>query len=454
MGRGSKLVFTREIAEFSSSINYDDLSNEVIEKAKIVISDTYGVIYTGYKQPVSEILLEWIEENGGKGQSTITGYDIKTNPSFAALINGTMAHSIDYDDVNSQLNGHASAVVLPAVLAVAEAEQKTGKEILTAFITGVEVCCKLGSYMNPSHYRIGWHSTATIGVLGAAVAIGKLYEFDTEKMRTVLGLAGSMMSGLRANFGTMTKPFHVGYAARNGVEAAQFVKNGLTASKEIFTQHNNIFSIYSTEEVSESIGIDLGKPWSLVNPGFNLKRYPCCYETHRIADAAEKIILNRDIDISDIKKIECYVPKGGLAPLIYNRPQNGLEGRFSMEYVVSAMLIDKKINLNTFTDEMVRRNEVQELITKVEAIEDKQIYINRNTGELGYVLLKIYFGDKVVQEKVLHAKGSSMIPLDDSEHKRKFMNSLTNAGVQKRKANELYNRLMNIERYRSFNGSE
>jgi 2-methylcitrate dehydratase PrpD len=444
--------FIEKLSHFCSSVKYEDFSPEIVGKAKKAIIDTHGVIFTGYKEQCSEILLDWVKNQGGKGQSTVLGYDFKTTPNFAALVNGTMGHATDFDDVFLPMRGHPSIPIYASVLAVSEAEQKTGKELIEAFLIGVEVVTRISSYMNPSHYLRGWHATCTIGVLGAAAAAGKLYGFNEEQFKTALGLSSSMISGLRLNFGTMTKPFHVGYAAKNGIEAAQLVKQGFEASHQIFDVEKGVFDLYTDEEIQPDWGDNLGKPFSIDHPGFNIKRYPCCYATHRAADAAHNLSKKLSLDFDDIDKIECVAPVATFTPLIHHRPKKGLEGKFSLEYVVAAMLMDQKLAPLTFTDEMVSRPAVQKLIPKVVAKEDPSIHEDRAKGDMGYVELIVYAKNRVYKERVAEAKGSANNPLNREELKEKYIDchSLINKRETAKSTFAILEDLENVDSVQTF----
>jgi 2-methylcitrate dehydratase PrpD len=266
-------------------------------------------------------------------------------------------------------------------------------------------------------------------------------------MKTVLGLACSMASGMQLNFGTMTKPFHVGYAAKNGIEAAELVNLGLTSNEQIFDTEIGMFNLYGDEGKNYGNILEkLGNPWEVEKPGFNIKRYPCCYATHRAIDAMELIVQRETIDPDDVEKIECLTPHGSLAPVIYKRPRTGLEGKFSIEYVISAMLVDHKVNTETFTDEKVSRKIIQQLIPKVYSRETSEIKTNRDIGDLGYILLSVQLKNgRKIEEKVYYAKGSFKKPLTTDELYTKFVDcfksSKNTSEVQK-----VFERLMNLER--------
>ncbi|MBD1381787.1 MmgE/PrpD family protein [Metabacillus arenae] len=437
-------MFVNRLCEFCASTEYEDLPAQVIENTKNAIIDTHGVIFTGYKEPVADLLIDWVKDQSMKTSATILGYELKTSESLAALVNGVMGHAIDFDDVHSGLRGHPSIPIYSAILAVAEAEKKTGKELITAFSVGVEIMTKLGSYVNPSHVVKGWHPTATLGVIGVASAIGKLYSFTQAEFKQVFGLATSMMSGLKLNFGTMTKPFHIGYCAKNGIEAAQLVKRGFTACEDTFTPKTGVFDLFTDEEVKEFWGEDLGKPWSLIDPGFNVKRYPCCYATHRFADAALILSQTNQFKLEDIERIECVAAVGSYVPLIYNRPKSGVEGKFSLEYVIAAMLQDQKLSVQSFTDEMVNRAVIQELLKKVFLSEDETIKENRPVGDIGYIELIIHTNEKAYKETIFHAKGSSKQPLSQTDLKEKFFDCLSREEFTS-EANTSYQQLRDLE---------
>jgi 2-methylcitrate dehydratase PrpD len=420
------MSMTEKIAQFCAETQFADLSEQAVEKAKMAIADTYGVIFTGVHEEVTKILVEWIQDKQGTNrEATVIGHPFQTSVSEAAFLHGVMGHAIDFDDVHSSLRGHPSVVILPVVLAVGERLQSRGKDMILAFVLGTEVMIRLSHFLNPSHYLKGWHSTATLGVIGAAVATGKLHGFDQKKMQRVLGLSSTMASGMRLNFGTMTKPFHVGYAAKNGIEAAELVQLGLTANEYIFDSDINVLRLYGDEQADPQLSANWGSPWEIEAPGFNIKRYPCCYATHRAADAMENIIQKHPFNLQEVEKIECFTPIGSMAPVIYNRPNTGLEGKFSMQYVLAAMLVDGHVNIGSFTDEQVNRTIIQQLLPRIEASETMDIKENRDQGDLGYIELNIHLkSGRTLQERVHYARGSFRNPLTKEQLYEKFSDCL------------------------------
>jgi len=214
------IEITKHLLYFIAKIKDRDFNENTILEAKRCILDGIGVTVAGSLHQISRILKDYISQIGGKENSTTIGADsIKTSVVNAALINGAACHVLDFDDTHIMLGGHPTAVILPVVLSLGEYKKASGKDVLTAFILGVEVSCKIARGVNPYHYRSGYHATSTIGVFGATVAAGKLLHLSNEEFLHALGIAGSMSSGLKENFGTMTKSLQVGLAASNGIKA-------------------------------------------------------------------------------------------------------------------------------------------------------------------------------------------------------------------------------------------
>ena len=228
------MKITENLVSLVRNTDYKNLTENCILEAKKCILDGIGITLAGSRHKASRILKKYVMEIGGGRHSTIFGNNpIKSSVSNSALVNGVACHVLDFDDTHRILGGHPTAVILPVVLALGEYTNSSGKDILTAFILGVEISCKIARGVNPYHYQTGYHVTSTIGVFGATAAAGKLLKLSNEELIYALGIAGSMSSGLKENFGTMTKSLHIGLAASNGIKAALLARKGLTASKQI-----------------------------------------------------------------------------------------------------------------------------------------------------------------------------------------------------------------------------
>ena len=362
------------LASFVAETRPEEISSEARLQARRAVLDTLGVTLAGCAEPGSRIVADWVREQGGAAESSVLGQDFRVSATEAALANGTSGHALDYDDVNMSMRGHPSVPLLPAALALGEKLGSSGRQLVEAFVLGFEVEAKLGRVIGGPHYALGWHATSTFGSLGAAAACARLLELDAERAQAALGIAASLASGLRQNFGTMTKPLHAGWAARNGVLAASLAQRGFTADAQALDGPNGFLRAASGgADVDPAKAVDgLGDPWEIVSPGIGVKLYPCCYATHRALDAALELRETRHLDVSSIAKVRAKVSRGTLMPLIRGRPGSGLQSKFSLEYCLAAALLDGQVVLSTFTDEAVRRPAAQDLLSRVEAVEDEQ----------------------------------------------------------------------------------
>jgi len=359
---------TERLADLSVRIRYADLPQEVVSKGKECILDTLGCMLAGCKGAEAAILLKYMEEAGGRREATIIGFGKKTNAPNAALVNGTLGHVLDFDDSQHSLMGHPSVVILPVVLSLGEKMKSSGEAILEAFILGFEVTCKLGRGLNPALYNNGWHATSVIGSLGASVAAGKLLGLDPGKMASGLGLSASLASGLRENFGTMTKPLHAGKAAENGVLSALLVKNGFTASPQILEAKRGFSATFSGQYDLNRVFESFGNPFEIVSPGVHLKPYPSCLETHSIIEATLFLVESNDIHPEDVESVECGIAPLAVDILIHRNPQTGLQGKFSAPYAVTTALLHRKASLEQFTDQAVRDVRAQAMNQKVNVV--------------------------------------------------------------------------------------
>jgi 2-methylcitrate dehydratase PrpD len=339
----------------------------------------------------------------------------------AAFVNGVFGHALDFDDVQSNVHGHPSTVLIPAILAVAEATGASGKDVLAAYAVGLEVAGKLGVALGTGHYQRGWHATATTGVFSSTAAAARLLKLSVTQLQHALGLAASQASGLIHNFGTMTKPFHAGHAARCAVQSALLARAGMTASTTIFDGSKSFLSTYSEKDAEplEPLLAELGKSWEVIAPGISFKRWPCCYCNHRSIGAMLPFLRKNNIRAEDVEKVEIGFPPGSDTALIHTNPQTGLEGKFSIEYVATAMLLDHKVNIDTFTDDMVQRPEVRKLMPNVKRyrIQDDKMY----TGAVGYndILIKTKTNEYRLREE--RAPGSPQWPVSAEERDEKFL---------------------------------
>jgi 2-methylcitrate dehydratase PrpD len=330
--------------------------------------DCIGCMFAGSREPLATPLLKVLPTTqGGSALHTtlLIGTGCFSSPADAALFNGAVAHALDYDDTNHPAYAHPSAVLVPALLAAARIAGASGPDLIDGYIAGFEVFGKLGRAMNTQHYKRGWHTTSSFGTIAAVVAVARILGLDRQKTVMALGIAASSASGLRANFGSMVKPLHAGYAARNGVLAAQLAREGFDASEVVLEHPYGYFSVFNA-----GIGFDadpllaLGESLEIqTEHGLALKPYPSCGATHPGIEAA--LALQAEINGEEIARVEAGVCEMAFSPLIHVMPKTPLEGKFSLHFCVAAALVFGEVNLSTFTHAKVTDPRVRALIPKI-----------------------------------------------------------------------------------------
>lgn len=415
------MTATEALSNFIVDATLSGMPDEALNQGKRAVLDTLGVSVAGSTEEGPRILLEFARDRGGTPTAGVLGTTLSTDCLTAALINGTMAHALDYDDVNDAMMGHPSAPLVPAVMALGEELGASGAAVLEAFLIGFEVECKLGLAVGRSHYVKGWHATCTLGTMGVAAAASKLLQLDEYRTRMALGIAASSAGGLRRNFGTMTKPLHVGQAARNGIQAALLAEKGFTASQSVLDEPLDFSQVFSIDDWDVSrIDGTLGSPWEILDSGITVKKYPCCNNTHRTLDATLDLVAKNQPDPAKIAGVSVILPRGEDMALIYSRATTGLEGKFCMEYCVASALLDGKIGPSTFENEQVARPLVQSLSEKVKLVEDpsqEPVVVE----SLGHVQLKVTMrsGEEYTHTTSL-ARGTPQSPLSWEELETKY----------------------------------
>ncbi len=420
---------TRSVAEFVVKTKYDDIPPDVIELGKKSILDGLGLALAGSTAQSGPISRKYIQSLGlGAGKSTVIGTSLKTVPRFAAFANGVSSHADDFDDTQLAVGKdrvyglltHPTSPVLPAAFTIAERDGVSGKDLMLAYHLGVEVECKIAEAISPRHYQDGFHSTGTCGTFGSVAACAKLYGLDPIKTSTAFGIAASQAAGLRESFGTMTKPFHAGHAAENGVAAADLAALGWTAAEQILEAPRGFFHAYGGSFDPASIVGRLGKPWTLVSPGVSLKPYPCGSLTHPGMTALERLIREKNITAAQVEKVDVGTNHNLPNALIHHRPQTGLEGKFSMEFCIAILLLEPRVGLSQFTDEVVRRPDIQEMIRRV------NFYVDPEAEKAGFdkmtTIIKLHLKDgRTFSGREDFAKGSPMYPMTFDDAVTKFI---------------------------------
>jgi len=361
------------LAAFICEFDEKDLSAHARHHATRAVLDTYAVTVAGAVEAGVRQLAQALPALPEAGaNATVGGRSYRADD--AALLIGTASHVLDYDDVSMICVCHPSAPVLSAMTAAVAFgvvdKPVSGLAFLTALCVGTEVMIRTGQTMGFRHYELGFHPTSTMGVLGATAAVARLGGLNTTQTAHALSIAASMASGLRTNFGTMVKSLHVGLAAANALRAVQLARAGMDGASDVFAQRGLLFGFSGAETDAWPDEVRLGQPFVIEEPGFEQKRYPCCYMLHKIIEASVALQREHDLKLEQLDTALVSLPVGGTRPLNHPYPLTGLHGKFSAPYAVLASVADGRVNLSSFLDESVLRTEIQAKLRDVEVIEE------------------------------------------------------------------------------------
>jgi 2-methylcitrate dehydratase PrpD len=413
---------TRNVVDFIVSSRFEAIPGKALAVAKSAIQDCVGVALAGARQPAGAIPAEWARKSAGAGAATVWGQDFKTSPHDAALVNGTAAHALDYDDVTWGLIGHPSVTLVPALFALGETIDASGGDILHAYVVGFEVMAKLGRTTQPRHSLDGgWHATGTIGAFGATAACCKLIALDAPATAHALGIVYSMTSGNVSNFGTMCKPLHAGLAARNAVEASLLAQAGFTSLPHPFDGPRGFHEVYSRGLPADMRPLEeLGKAYELVVRGVVIKPYPCGVALHPAIDAVHALKSEHAIAPDDVVAGEAGVTRYTFDKLCYLVPRTGLEAKFSMPYTIARAILDDSIGFDTFTDGFVLDERAQALTRRISMYVHDGIEKSWKTGSRPvHVRLRLRDG-RALERQVDISKGNPEVALTADELYVKF----------------------------------
>ena len=421
---------TDEVVAFVAEAAFRDFPAEAIRIAKRCVLDGLGLMLAGSTQDCTRIVREFSRKNCQGSGATAFGEDsVKLPPALAALVNGTSGHAMDWDDTQLSttpdrtfgLLTHPTIPPLAASMAVAEMlGGVSGREFLTAFLTGFEVECKIAESIRPEHYEKGFHSSGTVGTFGAAIAAAKLAGLDRPQLRHLLGMTASMASGIRANFGTMTKPLHVGRAAQNGVSAALLAQGGYEADPDGLDGPWGFFEVFGRGADAERILDKLGNPYSILEPGVSVKPYPCGSLTHPSMDAIRAIVMEHDLKPDDIREVVLYAGKNILNPIRYTTAENELQAKFCMPFLLAAIVISRKAGVQEFTQAFVTSEEVRKLMQKIRTQFDPDIEAKGYDKMRSRVEVTLNNDSQIVRDADDRYRGGPGNPLSDAELKEKF----------------------------------
>src|SRR5947209_3885309 len=434
------------IAEF---ITQTDVPKDALVVVRSAFLDTVGCTLAGSVEPAARIVQKLAASEAGSGSSRSLGTELSVNAGWAALANGTAAHALDYDDMCFVSLAHPSAPLVSALLALGEKTGAPGRTLLEAYVIGFEVEAVLGRVMNPRHYQSGWHCTSTIGTLGSSAACARLLSLDAKATANCMAIAASSALGLKENFGTMTKPLHAGVAAQNSVMAALLAQSGFTASERAIDGPQGLLVAMTGEHLDgREIFADLGRRWEILETGITVKLYPSCAATHPALDAVLHLRREHELKPDQVESVEVQVDSIVPTLLIYNQPQAGLEGKFSMPFCIAAALVDGQVGLDTF-ELRIHDAAIRELMARV--VMKTNPALGKDAPALTQVMVSITCRDgRKLQRAANNARGYPENPASEEELKTKFITCAQRA-ITLTAAEIVYEQLRNFESIANLN---
>lgn len=384
---GQTSALTNSMIERVRMLEYDALPAHVVAMVKHCVLDWIGVAVAGSREPLVDILVQEASEECPGGRATLLGLDSTVSLGWAALINGSASHALDFDDVVPAMRGHPSVPILSALWGAAEYEHASGHAFIEAFVAGFETACRVGALMGDDHYSRGFHATGTVGTFAAAAACAHVARLNAHEWQLAFGLAGAQAAGLKCHFGTMTKPFHAGKAAANGALAVRLAARRFTANSRVLEAEQGFVEALTDTPDPEAV---TANDASFGVTGVLFKYHAACYLTHATIEAAKQLRSNHTIDTDRIESIRVRVPPGHLKVCNIARPETGLQGKFSLRFVSALALLRDGTDEAMFDDRTVRADDLVALrnLVSVETSDAlannyvSDMHITLNTGEV------------------------------------------------------------------------
>ena len=421
---------TQQALRFVEDTIYDDLSAEALRIGRRCIVDTIGLYLAGSQEPSVRILMADALDQAGRADAPLPASGPTRVPApLAARVWGTAGHAHDWDDTQVShdpahvygLLTHPSVPPLTAALLVAERlGRRNGRDVMLAFQLGFEVECKISEWMKPRHYRRGHHSSGTVGTFGACVAAAKLLALRGDKLAHALGIAASFAAGIRVNFGTMTKPLHVGRACENGVTAALLASQGFEADPASLDGPWGFFSVMGEGFDAGKAEQGFGAPLTIENPGVSIKPYPSGILTHQSMDAMLKLVLDHDLKADEVESIRFFAGKNIIEPIRYPIAKNHLQAKFSMPALLAMIVLCRRASHHEFEDAFVAGAAMQDMQRRIIVINDPEI------DARGYDLIRSRIevdtkdGRTLAQWADERYRGGPLNPISDADLDEKF----------------------------------
>lgn len=433
---------TESIANFIAGTKVADIPASVLALAKRNLIDTLGVAIGATESAVDGALRK-LPLASRSGEALLWNGRGRAAALDAAWMNGALAHALDFDDGGVALTPmHPSSPVLPALWALGERDNRSGRDLLAAYVLGLEVECKLTGAVSLTHYDQGWHATATMGTFGAAAGSGWLLGLSAEQLRMAMGISASMASGLRTNFGTMTKPLHAGLAARNGVMAAELAEVGWSANQNALEARKGFLEVFGCGEIGD---LKLGQPYHFEAPGVSIKRFPSCAATHHCIEAMFALKRDHDLSAGQIDEIDCLVHAVSYQAVRKDPEAATAEAaRFSLHFTMALVLLEGGVELKHFSPETRNRDDVRALMRKVRvAVHPELETLESKKKVFGEVQVRLTDGRRFTH-RATQVRGRGALALTDADVDEKFLGCAEPA-LGATKARELLAKLRRLD---------
>ncbi|HVO83816.1 MAG TPA: MmgE/PrpD family protein [Syntrophobacteria bacterium] len=411
------------LSHWASELGYDDLDRSAINACKSCVRDTCAVAIAGSEHTASKIIRQYVEDHLPTGSCTILGTKRKGGAAAAAFANSFSAHVWDFDDTCYAGIVHPSAVILPCILACGEQLGCSGKDLITAYIAGLEVQGKLGEAVSPDLFMKGWFTTSILGVIGAATAASKLCKLEPERIKSAIALGLCRAGGMRQNNGTAAKPYTAACAAETGVHAAVLAGIGISASGDILEGPEGFLQVYCDNKYDKGVFSRIGKPLVINEPGVALKPYPTCSGTHAAMEAAVAIMAENSLEWQDLTKVICRTTPVAVRSLKYNNPVSAEQAQFSMPYCIACILKMGKFDVGELSSGALDDKDIRRLMARVEMVTtDAFESYGRSSVECPEGCeVTIQTKDGGVHVRFVgHARGSPSAPFSIEDEWRKF----------------------------------
>lgn len=417
-------TITEQAAQFVENVRFEDIPEEALTIGKRCLIDGLGLYVAGSEEQSLEILIAEALAMGGREDANLISTSQKVPAPMAARVLGTAGHAHDWDDSQVSLDPahiyglltHPTIPPLTASLVMAQAHGPlSGRDFMLAFQTGFEVECKISEWMLPQHYMSGMHSSGTVGTLGAYASAAKILGLTGEKLRSGFGIAASFAAGIRCNFGTMTKPLHVGRAAENGITAALLAMRGFTADPQAIDGPWGFMAVQGGGCSPEKVSQGFGKRWTIIDPGVSIKPYPCGVLTHPTIDLMLRLVSEADIQPDDIDTVTVHAGTNILKPIRYPIAANHLQAKFSLPAALSMIALARKAGKVEFSDEFVGSDAMQEMQRRMRTELDPEIEAQGFDKMRSRITIMLHNGKEVSGWADERYRGGPENPLTDKE---------------------------------------